>query len=321
MLMSEMFDLSLRVYRTLGWRILVASVVPSISSLAGAAFLFQYVLPGFFQTNQGTTESGQVVDAGINLLLAVFIGIPLILIGVSLATTYIAPLVSDFMHGLPPNLKAAREAQWKTAPRMVLLCVRESLLATSGLIAAGFFFFLSWASTYITTSDNVIAGLVLVFAFLALCAGSVVVLYVISIHAIAAPVFSLERVKIKEAGKRSKTLMKSRPYQGSGYEAIWTLYILIIAIGVITGAGTASVIGTLDFVNWAGALNLREFRPIIEGAADLLPYFLTLWVVIPVWSVTTTIIYFERRVRLEGYDIEALAADVWHPDSEDRLRA
>ena len=62
-------------------------------------------------------------------------------------------------------------------------------------------------------------------------------------------------------------------------------------------------------------------RPIVEGVLALVPYFLSLWVVIPVWAVTVTIIYFERRVRLEGYDIEALAADVWHPEREDRLRA
>ena len=62
-------------------------------------------------------------------------------------------------------------------------------------------------------------------------------------------------------------------------------------------------------------------RPIVEGVVGLLPYFLSLWVTIPVWAVTVTIIYYERRVRLEGYDIEALAQDVWHPNREDRLRA
>lgn len=319
--MAELFDLSLRVYRTLGWRILSASLVPSLFSLAGVAFLFQYVLPGFASTSQGTSSSGQVVEAAINVLLAVFVAGPLFLIGVSLCTTYIAPLVSDFMHGLPPNVKVAREAQWKSAPRMLWLSLRESLLCTSGLIAGGLFLFLAYASTSWTSSDNAAAGLLVVFGILALCAGTVVVLFVISIHAIIAPISALEGLDGKHAGKRSKELMKARPYQGSGYEAIWSLYLLMILLAVILGAGTAAAASTVGVTNWAGALDIRGLRPVVEGAADLLPYYLSLWVIVPVWAVTTTIVYFERRVRLEGYDIEALAADVWHPEREDRLRA
>ena len=67
MQMAELFDLSLRLYRTLGWRILKASVVPALFTLAGIAFLFQYVLPGFATTNQGTKASGQVLEATANL--------------------------------------------------------------------------------------------------------------------------------------------------------------------------------------------------------------------------------------------------------------
>jgi len=321
MQLTELFDLSLRLYRTLGWRILSACILPSIFTLAGVAFLFEYVLPGFFTTNQGTKEAGQVVEAVINLGLGVFVAGPLMLIGISLATTYIAPLVSDFMHGLPPNLKAAQEAQWKSAPKMLLLSIKESLLATSGVIVGAIFLFLSWAATFVTASDNVIAGLVAVCGVLALVAGSLMVLYVISIHAIIAPVSAIEDVTWRKAGKRSKELMRSRPYQGSGYEAVWSLYSLLFFIVMIVGGGTFTIAKLVDITNWAGALNLREFRPIIEGAFGLVPYFLCIWVIIPVWAVTVTMIYFERRVRLEGYDIEALAADVWHPEREDSLRA
>jgi hypothetical protein len=320
MQMAELFDLSMRVYRTLGWRILGASIVPTLFSLSGVAFLFQYVLPSFGTTAHGTNESGQVIEAGMDLLLGIFVAGPLILIGISLATTYIAPLVSDFMHGLPPNTKAASESQWRSAPKMVWLSIRESVLASSGILISGVFFFLSWAATFVTASDNVIAGLVLVCGILALIGGMIVILYVVSVHAIVAPASAIEELSGKAAGARSKELMRSRPYQGSGYEAVWALYFLMSFLALILGLGTSAVSSLVGITNWAGALNLRAFRPVIEGVIDLLPYYLTLWVVIPVWAVTVTIIYFERRVRLEGYDIEALAADVWHPDREDRLR-
>ncbi len=321
MQLAELFDLSLRVYRTLGWKILSACIVPSIFTLAGVAFLFEYVLPGFFTTNQGTKESGQVIEAIMNLGLGVFVAGPLMLIGIALATTYIAPLVSDFMHGAPPNYKAAQEAQRKTALRMLWLSIKESLFATSGVVVGALFLFLSWIATYMTASDNVIAGVVAVLGVCAIIAGSLMVLFVISIHAIIAPISAIENVPWRKAGRRSKDLMKSRPYQGSGYEAIWSLYSLLLFIIIILFGGTAAIGGLVGITNWAGALNLRELRPVVEGVFDLVPYFLCIWVIIPVWAVSTTIIYFERRVRLEGYDIEALAADVWHPEREDSLRA
>jgi hypothetical protein len=44
-----------------------------------------------------------------------------------------------------------------------------------------------------------------------------------------------------------------------------------------------------------------------------------LWVLIPVWCTTTTILYFERRIRLEGYDIELLARDMVRSRKESRF--
>jgi hypothetical protein len=96
---------------------------------------------------------------------------------------------------------------------------------------------------------------------------------------------------------------------------------LIFMLGLILILGAEALNEIVGITNWAGALDLRALRPIIEGACDLIPIYLTLWVCVPVWAVTVTIIYYERRVRLEGYDIEALAADVWRPERENRLRA
>lgn len=320
MQLSELFDLSLRVYRTLGWRILVASAAPSLFTLAGIAFLFQYVIPGFALTKEGSAESAQVTQAAVNLLLGTVVAGPLMLIGISLATTYVAPLVSNFMHGLAPDFKAAQEAQWKTAPRMLWVSVRESLLAASGTIAGGFLLFASWGITQLTPEDNAVAGIVMVLGIFALVVGGIGALFVVSTHALVAPIAVLENVDAKIAGRRSRELMKSRPYHGGGYDSVWTLYLLLAMLIFILGAGSATLTQVAGVHSWAIALNLRSFQPILEGAVGLIPYYLTLWVIVPVWAVTVTIIYFERRVRLEGYDIEALAADVWRSDGQDPVR-
>lgn len=321
MQLGELFDLSLRVYRTLGWRILAASAVPTLFSLAGLAFLTQYVFPSFIWTKLGTNDAGQATNAVISILLAILVAGPLILIGISLATTYIAPLVADFMHGLPPDYKAASDAQWKTAPRMVLMSLRESVVAASGTAVGAALLFTSWYINKVTAASDSIAGIVLVIGIFALVAGFIVALALVSTHALVAPITVLDNLKAKAAAKRSKELMKARPYHGSGYDSIWSLYLLLGLLAGIILAGASMISGLLGIENWASALDLRAMRPIIEAAIELVPIYLTLWVTVPVWAVTVTIVYFERRVRLEGYDIEALAADVWHPDREDRLRA
>ena len=321
MQLGELFDLSMRVYRVLGWRILAASAVPTVFSLAGFAFLLQYVMPGFASTTQGTSQQGQVAEAAINMLLGIFVAGPLILIGISMATTYIAPLVSNFMHGLPPDYKAAQQAQWKSAPRMLWVSIRESLIAACGVLIGGLLLFLSWILSKVTATNDSTAGVVLGIGWLAIVLGCLWTLVVVSVHALVAPVASLENASASDASKRSRGLMKSRPYQGSGYDSVWSLYGLILMLSLALYFGAAALNNLIGVTDWAGALDLRAFRPVILGAANLAPIFVTLWVTVPVWAVTVTIIYFERRVRLEGYDIEALAADLWQPVREDRLRA
>lgn len=321
MKLAELFDLSLRVYRTLGWRILVASAAPTLFTLAGLAFLFQYVMPGFLSTKQGTSEAGQVLDAGLNLFFGILVAGPLVLIGASLATTYIAPLVADFMHGVSPDFKAAGEAQWKSAPRILWVSVRESLFASGGAIAGGLLLLVSWWMSHRTGDDAAIAGYVLVLGALALAVGGVLALFVISTHALVAPIAVLENVSAKVAATRSRDLMKARPFQGSGYDSVWSLYLLMAMLSLILGLGTSALAELAGVTHWAAALNLRAAQPVLEAAVGLIPTYLTLWVTVPVWAVTVTIIYFERRVRLEGYDIEALAADVWQADRQSRVRA
>ena len=291
MQLSELFDLSLRVYRTLGWRILVASAVPTLFSLAGLTFLVTKIFPGFVWTKLGTSQFGQATDAAVNMVLGVLVAGPLILIGVSLATTYIAPLVADFMHGLPPDYKAAGEAQWKTAPRMLLVSIRESLIASSGAVVGGALLFLSWYINNITSTSDSIAGLVLVVGIFALVIGGVLALVLVSTHALVAPITVLEKVGAAVAARRSRDLMKARPYHGSGYDSVWTLYLLVAFLAGIIMAGASAITAILGVSSWAAALDLRAWRPIIESAINLLPIYVTLWVTVPVWAVTVTIVY------------------------------
>jgi len=59
---------------------------------------------------------------------------------------------------------------------------------------------------------------------------------------------------------------------------------------------------------------------ILQKVLELFPLFLAIWIIIPVWCTTTTLLYYERRIRLEGYDILALAQEVWRADRQSRFQ-
>jgi hypothetical protein len=60
-------------------------------------------------------------------------------------------------------------------------------------------------------------------------------------------------------------------------------------------------------------------KTVVIAGVDLLPYYLAIWTLIPVWATTLTVIYYERRIRLEGFDIEAMASQIKTDDRASRF--
>lgn len=317
---SEVLDLAGSVYQTLGWTIIRASAIPALLSLGGFAFLLYYVMPGFFWTDKATRGSDQVKEAALNFLLGIVVAGPLILIGMSLVCALVAPLVSDFMLGNVPNIASAEEAQKKSAARLAIVSLWESLLSTSGALIGGMLLMLSWYLSATVGPSLPAAGLVLIIGCIALAVGSLVPLYIASVHALVGPIVVLENVGAVQAARRSKQLMRASRYHSNGYGSIWLQYLLLGFIALILILGSYTAVAIIGVSDWMKSLGPGPLRPILETALELAPVFVTLWIVIPVWAVNSTIVYLERRVRLEGYDIEALASDVWRSDRQTRFQ-
>ena len=58
---------------------------------------------------------------------------------------------------------------------------------------------------------------------------------------------------------------------------------------------------------------------LVEGMGAL-PSFLALWLLVPFLSCSLVTIYFDRRVIIEGYDIEMMARDVLQGTEKADLR-
>lgn len=316
---NEIIDVAIRIYQVLGWTFLKLTIVPSLFCLAAFAFFFRYVWPQFFVTSSGT-ESGQMLELVSNTALTFFVAAPLFILGVSYTSVVVTQLVSEYMLGNAPSAIAADARGRALLPRLFWLNLREILIACGGVLIGLGLLALAGHLGNVTTETDATAAIVLVLAYIGFVVGGVGFLVVIVRHALAPAIMTLEGLGIVQSARRSASLLKSYGVHGSGGGTIWSVYALLILLCLLVGGGVSVSLGMFGYPE--SVRNLIADLPgagLIVEALGLLPTFLVLWTLVPVWAATSTIVYYDRRIRLEGYDIEALAEDVWRADRSRRF--
>lgn len=317
---SEVMDLAMRVYQNFGWTLLKATAVPSLFCFAAIAFVMQYVLPGLFQTSNATDTSAQIGEAMSAAALAIAVGGPLLLIGVSYASGVTVFLVSDFISGQVPNINGAHAGARRSLGKLLVLNIRELFQAWSGLLIAFVALAASAALSQVFPQENLwpaLAGLVAVLGFVV---GFFVLPWVLARHALAPAIICLEGKKAGQSVHRSLDLLKGSPWTPSGYGTILMLYCVEVFLVLMIWIGASASLGLFQAFDQARALSeWPVIGTVFEKALSLFPFFLAVWTVIPVWTTTTTLLYYERRIRLEGYDILSLAQEVWRTDRQSRF--
>lgn len=316
---GEIIDTSTQTYQSIGLLLLKAIFVPSLLCFASLAFLFEQVLPRFFVTSSPDNITNQLVEAIAVLAVTVGVGAPLFFIGASYSIALVCQLVSDYMIGVTPSIKGAKRAARSCLWRAVWLSVRQSFLACLGFVA-GMLGLISSAFIETTFPGSVWSALITVFAVICLVFGALLMPVVLGMYAIAMPVCLLEGVGVRDAVKRTRYLMRKHSNQPSGYDTIFLLYLVVIFLLVMIFGGFSMAYSLIPVGDWINSFDiLARYRTGIEAVLGGIPLLLTLWVLIPVWGTTTTLLYLERRIRLEGYDIETLAKDVWRADRQSRF--
>lgn len=321
MMTSEILDVSLRTYRNLGWTFLKAGALPTLFCLAATLFLTQVVLPGFFTTRDADSLATQMLDSGTSVALGLLVAGPLFLIGFGITTSVVTSLVSDSMVGNLPSLEAAQRNARRTLSAVLRLTFREMLFASSGLLLSVALLMGSALLDRITSENNVLSGLTAGLGLLGISAGGLVFLFVVSRHALAGPALILENLKPAAAARRSHDLLKGEGWHPSGYGTIWAVYLILAFLILALGAGVSLSFSLIGLSGWLeSALRNVPYSTVFLTGVSFIPTFLVLWLTIPVWATTMTITYFERRIRKEGYDIEALASEVWRADRTSRFQ-
>lgn len=308
---SEVLDTALRIYQRVGLTFLRLTVVPALLCLAAAGFVQNYVLPDLFLTKTTGGPSQVIADVGLALATAIFVGGPLFLLGLSYSSSIVVSLVSDYMTGKTPDPEAAVEKARLVLPRLFLVNLKELCLSLSGIVTATGVMSLGGYLTSITASDDASAGAVAGMGVLLFLVGGLIFLYVIACDALATPIAVLEGAGAKLASKRSRYLLRKSGYHQPGTATIWALYILLAFLSLLLGGGLYLFIDGLGLAELLKSyLTYVPAAEIFLRAFELIPAFFVIATLTPVWATVTTIVYYERRIRLEGYDIDVLASEI-----------
>ncbi len=316
---NEMADAAIRAYRALGGPCLRLTAVPALFATAAVYFLFSYVLPMMTQTSDANNLKVQVGEAILILALAIGVALPLVIFALAFSSALVTALVADFMVGNLPDPDSSRNLALKNIVRIFFFGIREAILGSGGLIL-GSLLLMSSALVGGADTSNDFGGLISILGVLGITVGFIMLPLVYGFESLAIPAMMVEGIGVKAGAKRSRTLMKSsfRQPGGFGYviNALATLFFLLLFLG----AGFFATIGLLSsFEAGSAALEPLQRNPLYSAVFAIVPTFLTIWLLVPVWATMTTILYFERRVRLEGYDIETLGRDVGHVVKSNRF--
>jgi len=304
-------DTALRLYQRFGLTFLRLTAVPALFCLAAVGYVMFGVLPRLGTTSDPTSLGVQSAELVVTFALALFVGGPLFLLGLGHATATVVAMVSDALVGRLPNPEAAVAGATRVLPRIFVVSMWELLLASSGILVATGMMLLGAFVAERTPDDNLFGTALVIIGGLGLLAGVLIFLAVVARDALAPPVTVIEGLPALRSGRRSRELMKSHGRHGSATSSMWGVYALLAFAYIAITSGLTLMLSLLGVrATLEGLLIDVPFMPVLLSAFDLTPSFLGLWTLIPAWATCITIIYFERRVRLEGYDIESLAQDL-----------
>ena len=114
-------------------------------------------------------------------------------------------------------------------------------------------------------------------------------------YSLAAPVAILEEVGVSESLERSRTLTKGH------LGRIFLIYVLLIVMLLIGGAAWSLVMRGLAFVAPGAAATPT---PLWARTVNGLGTFLVNTVTGPIVTIAFSLIYYDERVRKEGFDLE-----------------
>lgn len=310
---GEAIDLGLRIYQKIAPLALKSTLVPMAICQAALTFGIDVVAPEVFLTRHGGDLKGELGEIVFALAVVLVVAAPLFCFGMARAMSSVASLASDVVLGKRPDPELADERSRRSAG--VATLVVGSVLFWSSLmfLVSGAFAVVGLILDLKDPTSSLTVGLTTGIAVLILPVAFGAIPFILRANALAPVVSAIEGGSAKSALKRSRSLMRTHVGQGN----TTTMLILNAMILAIVGSGLWS---SLDFILEKSGLALIVSQwnvlpgsgQILQLALNSLPMFLTLWLLAPIWTTAATVLYYDRIVRLEAYDVKVMVDDLSH---------
>lgn len=310
--LSEQLDLVSAIYRQLGPQICRATALPMLLAYFGLVAMQILVLPQLSFTNvrAGAGWQEQGTDIFVRILAGPIVGVPLVLLAMGYVQSVVGLITTQ--HLLGQTISPVR-AQARTLERLKVLLgsVLAIMCMSSSIPIIGALLLVTGASVENQTSGEVAS----VLAMILLVASIVWVPGSLNNQALVPMISVCENLNVRETFARNKLLLSKFvinkvTVHGSGRELFGQVWAIFFLIAIITGVGFSSFVGMFSIAEESGKiLGYGSAAVIIKAFLNMLPWFLALWCAITLWSVACAVVYFDRRMRIEGLDIELLAKE------------
>ncbi|MEX2244258.1 MAG: hypothetical protein WD716_10485 [Fimbriimonadaceae bacterium] len=317
---QQTMDFSTRIYHKLAWPILRLTF-PSMALLyAGLVFFQGFVIPNLLTTSNPDDFTVQFSELMVVFMVALFIALPIIVIALGHSVGLATRVISDYVLEQKVDFDRAAAAARKGALTIIGLLMQVFLRSGIVLIVAGG---LLMVSAYYEKQGMTsgIGDLASVFAILSFIVGLIMIPVVMMPLAIAPVVAVVEGSSPSRAMRRSRTLMKKARHIPSGYDTLVHLFVVSAFVGFLLWLGfylAFEMSGLSGFLNDLAGRSV--FWAIVGQTLLTLPLFAVVWILVPFMTCCITVLYYDRRVRLEALDIETMAHDVLKGSQQADLR-
>lgn len=317
---QQILDFSTRLYHKLAWPILRMTLPSMVLLYAGLVFFQGFVLPGILTTRNPENMAVQFGEVMVVYAVALFVALPVVVIALGHTVGLTTRLIAGYVLEQKVDFAAASAAARKGAMTMVGLLAHIFLRSGVVLMVSGGIMLLSAYADragYNTSASD----LAMFLAVIGIVAGFILVPVVMSRLALAPAIAAVEGTNSATAMRRSKTLMAKSRHIPSGYDTLLNLWVASIVVALVLWGGFAlsfAMTGITGFIDGLGGRSI--LGAIAAETLRTLPSFLAVWLLVPFMTCCVTVLYFDRRVRLEALDIEVMAHDVLKGTQEADLR-
>lgn len=311
---SEMGETAIRVVQRAGTGLMGAALAPAATIYAVVVFFFAFAAPSMFNRAPSTVDPlGQAGEMLAAYAVFLLVGLPLVAVSLAsltgLATAYAAAFVlgEEVTH-------AQIRAQVETQKAVIASAVGRTLWACVGLLVVALLLVAVSAGLSVAFRSNIWVDTFNVLVVVALLTAFLLTLPLGATRYGLAPAAAfIEGKEGKASLKRSAELLQARDHvPGGGFTILWAM-IAYAFVGLLLWGGFNTLFGLIDpstiVSRW---LPVSAWTQVVIQAVRGIPFFLAIYLMLPVWAAHMTLLYFDRRVRTEALDIYVLTEDLSH---------